>query len=354
MLLVSTVSFCFILSGADFGEVASHRGLRQGDPLSPYLFLFCSEALSGLFREAENSNSVKGVKIARNVPCISHLLFADDTLVFCEVSLSAMQELSRLLSKYEAALGQKVNLEKSSMVLSRNVEQFARVLFAEALGIKVIEKHDKYLGLPAVGGRSKREMFDGLGGHPSVTWRSILGSRELTLAVSRWRLGNGKSINVWKDRWLPREPSFRCIQMLRAPIDLRVSELIDHNRKEWKIDLIVELFHPLDSSLMLATPIGQYDTEDRLIWHPDSKGKFTVKRAHHLALELSNIGTPSSSERLHSHWNFLWQHRIPNKVKIFGWKSCHNALPTFSNLAKRRIEVPDYCLLCSTEGESIF
>ncbi|KAL0375713.1 UNVERIFIED_CONTAM: hypothetical protein Scaly_0688900 [Sesamum calycinum] len=77
--------------------------------------------------------------------------------------------------------------------------------------------------------------------------------------------------------------------MLRAPTDLRVSELIDHNRKEWKIELIVELFHPLDSSLILATPIGQYDTEDRLIWHSDSKGKFTVKSAHHLALELSKI-----------------------------------------------------------------
>ncbi|KAK4388290.1 hypothetical protein Sango_2435600 [Sesamum angolense] len=93
--------------------------------------------------------------------------------------------------------------------------------------------------------------------------------------------------------------------MLRAPTDLRVSELIDHNRKEWKIDLIVEIFHPLDSNLILATPIDQYDTEDRLIWHPDSKGKFTVKSAHHLALELSKIGTPSSLERLHSHWNFL-------------------------------------------------
>ncbi|KAL0314933.1 UNVERIFIED_CONTAM: putative mitochondrial protein [Sesamum angustifolium] len=172
MLLVSTVSFSFILSGENIGEVAPHRGLRQGDPLSPYLFLFCSEALSGLFREAENSNSVKGVKIARNAPCISHLLFADDTLVFCEASLSAMQEVSRLLSKYEAASGQKVNLEKSSMVLSRNVEQFDRVLFAEALGIKVIEKHEKYLGLPAVGGRFKREMFDGI--HEKI-WKCIQG-----------------------------------------------------------------------------------------------------------------------------------------------------------------------------------
>ncbi|KAK4388291.1 hypothetical protein Sango_2435700 [Sesamum angolense] len=249
---------------------------------------FLESMLSRL--EAENSNSVKGVKIARNVPCISHLLFADDTLVFCEASLSAMQEVSRLLSKYEAASSQKVNLEKLSMVLSRNVEQFDRVLYAEALGVKVIEKHDKYLGLPAVGGRSKREMFDGirekiwkciqgwnskllnqvgkqvntelirllgvecvnekalevwgsdisrtlmmlclpskhgvlfniqslqsakfskpntfhhfdffhagLGGHPSLTWRSVLGSRELIVAGSWWRVGNGKSINVRKD-----------------------------------------------------------------------------------------------------------------------------------------------------------
>ncbi|KAL0402035.1 UNVERIFIED_CONTAM: hypothetical protein Slati_4233400 [Sesamum latifolium] len=111
--------------------------------------------------EAERSGFIRGVKIARNAPCISHLLFADDTLIFCEASLGAMQVVSNLLTRYEAASGQKVNLEKSSMVLSRNVNALNKDSLANALGIGVIEKHDKYLGLPAMGGgRSKREMFD--------------------------------------------------------------------------------------------------------------------------------------------------------------------------------------------------
>ncbi|KAL0322560.1 UNVERIFIED_CONTAM: hypothetical protein Sangu_1875300 [Sesamum angustifolium] len=308
--------------------------------------------------EAERSGSIQGVKIARNAPCISHLLFADDTLIFCEASLVAMQVVSNILSRFEAASGQKVNLEKSSMVLSRNVKATDKDPLVNALEIGVIEKHDKYLGLPAMGGQSKKEMFDGirdkiwiriqgwnskllnqiagLGGRPSLTWRSILGTREIIVTGSRWRVGNGDRISVLDDRWLSREPSFWPIQMSPTPTDVKVSALIDRDRMEWKSNLMSELFHPFDFGLILTIPLGRHST---------------LKNAHHLALKISEFGVPSSFGGLHSDWKFLWHHTIPNKVKIFGWKLCHKALLTLHNLAARRVDVFDCCPLCSQTGE---
>ncbi|KAK4404491.1 hypothetical protein Sango_0817700 [Sesamum angolense] len=92
--------------------------------------------------EAESSASVRCVKIARNAPCMSHLLFADCNLVFCEDSLGAIQVVFNFLARCDVVSGQKVNIEKSSVVLSQNVSEDDRVSLNEALGIRVIEKDD--------------------------------------------------------------------------------------------------------------------------------------------------------------------------------------------------------------------
>ncbi|KAL0434525.1 UNVERIFIED_CONTAM: putative mitochondrial protein [Sesamum latifolium] len=162
MLLISTVSYSFMLNGESFGFLRPQRGLRQGDPLLPYLFLFCVEAFSGLLADAESRGGLRGVFVARTAPRISHSLFADDTLIFCKTSKATMVEIRQILDKYEEASGQKVNLDKSSLVFSSNVKEEDKQVMAERLGVEVVLKHDKYLGLPAVGGRSKKEMFGGI------------------------------------------------------------------------------------------------------------------------------------------------------------------------------------------------
>ncbi|KAL0431278.1 UNVERIFIED_CONTAM: putative mitochondrial protein [Sesamum radiatum] len=88
-----------------FGWLTPERGLRQGDPLSPYLYMFCAEALSALIRCAEEDGRIKGVAIARNAPRVSHLLFADDTLIFCQASREKLEEVHRLLGLFAKASG---------------------------------------------------------------------------------------------------------------------------------------------------------------------------------------------------------------------------------------------------------
>ncbi|KAL0294960.1 UNVERIFIED_CONTAM: putative mitochondrial protein [Sesamum radiatum] len=74
-----------------FGSLQPGRGLRQGDPLSPYLFLFCTETFSGMIRQAEEEGAIRGVRVCRNGPRVTHLLFADDTLIFCDANRESLE-----------------------------------------------------------------------------------------------------------------------------------------------------------------------------------------------------------------------------------------------------------------------
>lgn len=96
------------------------RGIRQGDPLSPYLFLFCAEALSSLMSHAELSEAINGVPIKRGKLHVNHLLFADDNLLFCRANSLEWSRLVFLLDTYEKASGQRLNKKKTSILFSRN------------------------------------------------------------------------------------------------------------------------------------------------------------------------------------------------------------------------------------------
>ncbi|KAL0362050.1 UNVERIFIED_CONTAM: hypothetical protein Scaly_1160200 [Sesamum calycinum] len=156
---VSTVSYSIMLFGQKYGYLHPQRGLRQWEPLSLYLFLFCAEVISSLISSAERAGELKGVAINRGGPQISHLLFVDDTLIFCQATSEAMHYIRRILRTLEATLGLKINLEKSSIVFSKNFPIVGREDLAAILRNQVEAKHDKYLGMPAVVSRSKREIF---------------------------------------------------------------------------------------------------------------------------------------------------------------------------------------------------
>lgn len=162
MTCVSSVHYSFLVNGHPKGTVTPSRGLRQGDPLSPYLFILCTEVLSGLCKKAQMKGLLPGVKVARRCPPINHLLFADDTMFFLKTNGQGSAVLMQILKKYEAASGQTINKSKSSVTFSSKTPPETKNRIKQILGIRTEGGTGKYLGLPEFFGRRKKDIFTSL------------------------------------------------------------------------------------------------------------------------------------------------------------------------------------------------
>lgn len=159
MQCLTTVSYSFLINETVKGSVIPNRGLRQGDPISPYIFILCGEVLTGLCKVAERNGSLIGIRVARGSPRINHLLFADDTMFFCHSTPTCCETLQGILLEYEKASGQKINKDKSSITFSSKTSTTFKESAKLILGIAKEGGKGKYLGLPEHFGRRKRDLF---------------------------------------------------------------------------------------------------------------------------------------------------------------------------------------------------
>ena len=103
---------------------------------------------------------IRGISICRGGPRVSHLFFADDSIIFCRASSDECEALQNLLLLYENASGQKVNGDKTALFFSHNTPQDRRTSITSLFGTSPSSTHfEKYLGLPAVIGRAKKQAF---------------------------------------------------------------------------------------------------------------------------------------------------------------------------------------------------
>lgn len=181
MMCVSSISYSFLVNGAPTGYVLPHIGLKQGNPLSSYLFLLCAEIFSSLITQAENQGLIHRVSICKGTPVVSHLLFTDDSFLFTTTSHLECQSLRDIFNKCETTSGQKINLEKSYVSFSMNVGIEEHHLLAGILRVQWVKKHDKYLGLPTFGGRSKTVCFNLI---KERIWGKIQGWKEKMLSFA--------------------------------------------------------------------------------------------------------------------------------------------------------------------------
>ncbi|CAL2239107.1 unnamed protein product [Prunus armeniaca] len=156
---ITTVSFSVLWQGNPLGHIVLHRGIRQGCPLSPYIFLICAEGFTGLIQQAEQLGRIRGVKVAAEAPPVSHLFFADYSLIFLEAKREVFEEVKGIFATYEKASGQKINLAKSAVSFSSNITTEIIDAARNILQVPVVACHERYLGLPTVVGRNRHSLF---------------------------------------------------------------------------------------------------------------------------------------------------------------------------------------------------
>ena len=120
MMCVTTVSYEVLINGEPRGKITPSKGLRQGDPISSYLFLLCAEGLSALIKKKEAVGLIRGVGVSKFAPPVSHLFFVDDSIIFCRATMEECKQVAEVLDTYGKELGQKINRDKTSLFFSKN------------------------------------------------------------------------------------------------------------------------------------------------------------------------------------------------------------------------------------------
>ncbi|XP_009348699.1 uncharacterized protein LOC103940329 [Pyrus x bretschneideri] len=155
-------------------------------------------------------------------------------------------------------------------------------------------------------------------------WKSILQGHRILERGLKWRVGDGQSIRIVHDPWIPKLCAFH-IRSRHAEMPVMVGELFEHSMGSWKKELVLNYFEEEEAKLILGLPISLGGCHDKLIWHYSRNGKYTVISGYGVAMDLQanrewdRKGTGMGSKSMMSDrvWQDVWRLRVPNKLKFF-------------------------------------
>ena len=147
---ISMPSFFILINGSPAGLFTSNCGIHQGNPVSPFLFILVTDVLSRLFLQKEVEGSLQGIKIARNYPPISHLMFVDDLVVFSRANHDDLATVQSCLSQFQTWSGLSINKRKSAITFSRNVPPSSKISLCNLICLNHQLPRISTLGFPLI------------------------------------------------------------------------------------------------------------------------------------------------------------------------------------------------------------
>ncbi|XP_062094098.1 uncharacterized protein LOC133800152 [Humulus lupulus] len=363
---ITSVSFSFLLNKEVRGNVSPERGLRQGDPLSPFIFVLCAEALSCLILGAEQRNLLEGLCFGRKGVRVSHLFFADDSIMFLNVDTDECRALKDILLCYTTASGQMINFSKSEVCFGSKVDDGAKKEIADIFEVKITDHFESIHSIAAKfwwGSSEKRrrihwckwevlckrkfrgglgfkdmELFNKamlakqcwrlerspdslvakvlkysyhsnceflhakMGSAPSFIWRSLLWGRQIIEAGARWRIGSGEEVRIVEDKWLPRPVQFTFLEKLELPPGLKVIDLRGAEG-DWDENFVRNIFTKEDANNIMSIIPGPLDSRDKRIWHFNQNGEYSVRSGYQVAIRERERCWNSRNNAFFKKWN---------------------------------------------------
>ena len=153
---ISKASSSVLINGQKTETFLHSRGLRQGDPMSPYIFNICLEYLTSLINHACEEKRWTPFWVGKDKVPVSHLLFADDLVLFGRVDEQTAFQVREVLENFSTESGQKINDTKSRLIFSPNTPEDFKILFQETINVEESCNLGLYLGLPISHKRPKR------------------------------------------------------------------------------------------------------------------------------------------------------------------------------------------------------
>ncbi|GJY55011.1 RNA-directed DNA polymerase, eukaryota [Tanacetum coccineum] len=318
-----------LLNGSPTSEFQFHCGLKQGDPLAPYLFILIMESLHLSLSRAIEAGIFKGIKIGSSLN-ISHLFYADDAVFIGEWSIANLSGITHILHCFSLLSGLSINLKKSHLlgVGIRSEDVNAAALY---FGCSTMKTPFKYLGV-MVGGNSSTLQ----------AWDDTIG--KLKARLSNWKLKTlsvGGRLTLLKSV-LGSTPIYN-MSIYKVPKSvLQTMESI--HRNFFNGVQCDERKNCVDHNMGQGTLLS--NMEDRWVWDLNGESVFRVKDVRILLDECFLPKAPIASR---------WVKYVPIKINVFAWKVFLDRLPTRSNLQHRGVLVSDLlCPLCSSAQEDSY
>ncbi|GLT50394.1 hypothetical protein SLA2020_238810 [Shorea laevis] len=159
MFSVTSVQLGILWNGEPLPWFSPHRGLRQGDPLSPYLFILVMEKLAQMIQRRVDSKAWKPLSLSRGGVSISHLFYADDLMLFAQASGAQLDVILECLDQFAKSSGLILNLQKSKLFFSPNVQPAMANALSARCGIPLSSDLGVYLGIPITHGRHSHKNY---------------------------------------------------------------------------------------------------------------------------------------------------------------------------------------------------